>query len=224
MTGNFIQKLYNTEGKEMTDEEISAMMNFPDMKRADIFNDCVEIIKKYLKININYIRHSLKNIGEFSSSTHSMYKRFKHACMPIMPSRPVRIVIQSKSFLDQYEIINVISNGKDPLNDITLIPFSVNLFEKYKQLANDLQVILKLMICNRIICIERKMSGVFPENKLTDDRFSDHELIIIGQKINEYNNIHKKRTDIPKDLNINIGKDKYEEIRQNPTWYSNNLP
>ena len=106
---------------------------------------------KYLKPHIDLFRTMLKGIGRFSSSTHSIYKRFKHAGMPIIQSIPVISIMQKSSMLEKFERINVIPIGNDPFIDIKLIPFSIEILDRYKELANHLQAIFNGMITNKII-------------------------------------------------------------------------
>ena len=156
MTRNFIQR-YVTPENQNIDKEICKILNFPDIENIEIFKDCIVLMEKYLKPHIDSFRTMLKGIGKFSSSTRSIYKRFKHAGMPIIPSIPVISIMQKSSVLEKFERINVIPIGNDPFIDIKLIPFSIEILDRYKELANHLQAILNGMITNKIICIERNM-------------------------------------------------------------------
>src|SRR5215210_4708883 len=99
----------------------------------------------------------LKEIGKFSSSTPSIYKRFKHAGMPIVPLIPVISIMQKTSVLENFDRINVIPIGNNSFIDIKLIPFFIVILDRYKELANHLKTILYGMITNKIIRIERNM-------------------------------------------------------------------
>jgi hypothetical protein len=218
LTGRFVKKII-ADRNGITDKEISAIMNFTDLEKTKIFEDCIDIARKYLQANINSIRQLLRNIGEFSYATHSIYQRFKHAGMPIFPAVPFKTIIQNQSLLNRFQTVNVASIGKDPFYDITLLPFSVELLDKYEKLAAEIQSIIEGMISNKIKCIERRMPGLFPENQLAENKLNHAELSIINDKISEYNKNYEIRKDIPNEENFKLDDTKCNELIENLNWY-----
>jgi hypothetical protein len=218
LTGRFVKKIIS-KGNYITDKEIATIMSFTNLEKTKIFEDCIDISRKYIQANVNNIRQLLRNIGEFSYTTHSIYQRFKHAGMPIFPAVPFRTLMQNQSLLDRFQTVNVASIGKDPFYDITLLPFSVKLLHKYEKLAAEIQIILEGMISNKIICIERKMPGIFPENQLSENKLNHAELSIINDKISEYNKKYEIRKDIPNVENFKLDDTKCNELIENLNWY-----
>lgn len=164
MTGNFIKRFETNDKNQNVRKVICELMNFPEIEHIQMFNDCRGLIERFLEPHINLIRVILNEIGKFSSAIHIIYKRFKHAGIPIIPSKPVRSIMQTPSPLDKFQSINIIPFGTNPFIDIKIIPFSTKILKKYEQLVGKIQRILDIMITNKITCIERNMPGVFPMN------------------------------------------------------------
>jgi hypothetical protein len=77
--GSFFEKI-----NYISDEEIYKIMSYAAPSQINLDGESTKILNKHLKSIVNEIRRILREIGEFGTTHHPLFKRFKHAGMPII--------------------------------------------------------------------------------------------------------------------------------------------
>jgi hypothetical protein len=122
--GSFFRKV-NT----ILDDEIYRIMNCATPSQIKLDYDLKKILTKHLNSNVKEIRRILGQIGEFGNSNHPLFKRFKHAGMPLFLGT---IRNSSPGFFEGFKFCNIVSTGGDPLKDVLPIPYSKQVLEGYE--------------------------------------------------------------------------------------------
>jgi hypothetical protein len=109
----------------------------------------------------------------------------------------------------------MVSNGPDPFKDVLPIPYSKQVLEGYEILIGGLQLILKGMIQNRIICIQRNLNGLVPNQRYDLSNLSSEEVSSMKKIVDDFYAMNPaKEIAISYNYNLSIKK---EEI----PWYLN---
>lgn len=197
-TGEFIHAVHS-----FTYEKLSQIMSYADIDQIGSDEECKGLLKKHFDYNVERVRRMLREIGSFSSkANHSLYKRFKHAGMPIF-SNSVHIPPQSGP-LASFEVFNVISDGIDPVKDIVIIPYSQRVMKRYEEIINKLQTLLLELTENRLECLKRNIPGMIPR-KYREDLFSSQEKELMQIKIDNFYSTHPIKeisTKLHSDVNV----------------------
>ncbi len=207
--GKIIENFLDNIGN-LANEDIHKIMSYADPTTIEINGECKILLTKHIQVNTDETRRVLKEINDFGKSNHTVFRRFKHAGLPIFLGLPVNS--KEFNFFSGYDSTMLVSKGKNPLEDVIPIPFSKQVLEGYKIIIGWIQTILTSMIKNRIECIERGVNGVIPYESYSIDRFTKEEQTKLKKKINEFQKKNPEKT-IPK-LNIKTQVDK-KDIQ----WY-----
>lgn len=165
--GNFFMNLNNFT----LDEWIRMIGYIPREEMSRIKNS--EVINKIIENNINQVKVVLKHIQSFGSSHHRIFRRYKHAGFPArfdgqFPLSP----FGSGVTFDSYAAIYV---GKNPLTDLTILPFSKAVLESYEILLPGLQFLIKDIIMNKMKSIMRRTNGIIPTEIYGDPRKNNED-------------------------------------------------
>jgi hypothetical protein len=87
-------------------EEIYKIMSYATSSQINIDDKSRKILDKHLRSNVSVIRRNVRQIGEFGTVHHPLFKRFKHAGMSIMCGN---IQSSNPGFLGDFEFCNMIS-------------------------------------------------------------------------------------------------------------------
>lgn len=204
-TGEFIHGV-----DSFTYEKLSQIMSYADIDQIGPDEKWKGLLKKHFDHHVEKVRRMLYEIGSFSKANHSIYKRFKHAGMPIF-SNSVHIPTQSGP-LTSFEVFNVVSDGIDPVKDTVIIPYSQRVLKRYEEIIDKLQTLLLELIENRLICLERNIPGMIPR-KYPKDLFSSQEKELMQIKFDNFYCTHPIE-EIPSKLHhdVNVEKEKIQ-------WY-----
>lgn len=207
--GKIIENFLDNIGN-LTNEDIHKIMSYADPTKIEVNEECKLLLTKHIQVNTDETRRVLKEINDFGKSNHPVFRRFKHAGLPIFLGLPINPT--ELSFFSRYDSTMLVSKGKNPLEDVIPIPFSKQVLEGYKIIIDGIQTILSSMIKNRIECIERGISGVIPYESYSIDQFTKEEQTRLKKKIKEFQKRYPEKI-IPK-LNIKTKVDK-KDIQ----WY-----
>ena len=197
---------------KLTDDDILKIMSWIDMLSIISNNNLNESIKKIQSYNITKVRNLLKELKDFGESNHPIYKRFKHGGMPVI-SPSVQLAPHTGP-LSLFETYSIVSVGKDPMRDIHIIPFSVAMLERYKTLIHKIQDVLLEMTENRIACIQRQISRIFPKSYIKEE-VSSQDAKRIDEQIEEYYKNHTPLF-VPNQVHFDIGP---FDIEKKIKWY-----
>jgi hypothetical protein len=121
----------------------------------------------------------------------------------------------SRGFFDDFEFCNIVPSGRDPFKDIIPIPYSKQVLVGYEIIIHGLQNILKDIVENRIICIQRNLNGLIPKQRYDLSNISSEEVSSMKKIVDDfYAKNPPREIAISYNYNLNINK---EEI----AWYLN---
>lgn len=178
LVGDFVNGL---DG--LTDDELCKIMSYQIPNETNTDNNCLDLLKKHIKTNVDEIKRGLKMICDFGKQHHSVFKRFKHAGIPFMPGLTMH---NFPEFFQPFESHMLVQVGDDPLNDLKIIPYSRKVLESYKIVFNSAQKLVYDMAENRLACIQRKVDGLIPQDFYDITKYSTDELQKIKEKIEKY--------------------------------------
>ena len=187
-------------------------MSYAPSSQINIDDKPAKILDKHLRSNVSVIRRMLREIRDFGITHHPLFKRFKHAGVPIMCGN---IRSSNLGFLSDFEFCNMISVGIHPFSDIIPIPYSKEALDSYTIIIHGLQCILNDMVENRIICIQRKLTGLIPKQRYDITSLSSDEATSMKQIVEDFYAKHPaKQITISTNYNLNIKEEKIP-------WYLN---
>lgn len=178
LVGNFIKNL-----DSLTFEELCTIMGYVIPTEDNTEKDYLELLQKHMKSNIDEIKSGLKMIGDFGKQHHPVFRRFKHAGVPALPGL---LHPDAPDFLKSFDFHMLVMIGDDPLNDLKIIPYSKDVLEGYKIVFNSAQKIVYEMVDNRLACIQRKVSGLIPQDFYDITKYSTEELEKIKDKVEKF--------------------------------------
>lgn len=208
VVGDFIKRL-----DQLSYDEICKVMSY---LKATGFEDYDELLRKHIDYHVDKMKNKLKEIKDFSTEAHhGIYKRFKHAGIPIVSAFPVKFAASDP--LRQFDSFNIVSMGLDPLKDIIIVPYSAHLVQKYDNFIKTLQEVLRELVSNRRICLERGIQRMIPI-QYDKDLFSPQEIESMKVRIEHfYSNYPIKKR--PKLINIDLNETEYKNILEKIHWY-----
>lgn len=208
MVGDFIKRL-----DHLSYDEICKVMSYLNATGSGSYD---ELLRKHIDYHVNKMKNKLKEIKDFSSEAHhGIYKRFKHAGMPIISGCPVQFAVSDP--LRQFDSFNIVSMGLDPLKDIIIVPYSSRVVHKYEIFIETLQEVLRELVSNRRIFLERDIQRMIPI-QYNKDLFSSQEVESMKARIDHfYSNYPIKRR--PSPINIDLNGAKYKNVLEKIHWY-----
>jgi len=203
--------------ERLSDHDVLKIMSWIDMPSFIPDNGLKQLVTKIQSDNILKIRNILIEWKDFGNSNHPIYKRFKHGGIPIVPYS--RQLEPRTGPLASFDMFSIVSEGDNPMEDIHIIPFSNEVLQKYKTFIARIQSILLGMIDNRIVCIQRDISNVFPNIPKTYSNEATNPLEIgrLEKIIDEYY-LERPAVFVPKNVNYNLD---IPDIKEKIKWYFN---
>jgi len=196
---------------KLSNDEILKIMSWTNIFSGVSNIQFQQTVDKILNFNITNIRKFLEELRDFGESNHPVYKRFKHGGMPITPTTiKARALNGPLAAFDNYSVVSV---GEDPLHDIQVVPFSNAILQRYQNLIDKIQVILLEMIKNRIACIRKDITGVFPKRYPID--LSQGEVKSLDKAIQDCYDEHPE-VFMPLGVNLEVN---LQEIDKRIKWY-----
>jgi hypothetical protein len=190
----------------ISDNEIYKIMSYLDPENLELNDHSAKVIIKHINSNSKQIRRMLKQVGEFGTTHHRLFKRFKHAGMPIFSGN---VSNSNPGFLEGFEFCNMVSDGPHPLRDVIPIPYSKEALESYRIVIHGIYLVVKDMVKNRIICIQRNLKGLIPDQIYNLTSLSSEEVRLMNKIVNDFYNVnHAKKITISSNYNLTINKEK----------------
>lgn len=193
----------------ISDEGIYKIMSYAPSDKLGL-DDGSTIVNKYLNSNVKELRRILKEIGNFGITNHPLFKKFKHAGTPIFCG-----ALNTSGFLDGFDFSNLVPVGPNALMDVIPIPYSKHVLDGYHIIIHGLQKVLGDMVENRIICIQRNLNGLIPNQRYDLTALSSEEATLLKQIINNFYELNPpKEITISESFNLTVKKEKI-------LWYLN---
>jgi len=139
-TGEFVNGI-----DSFTDSKILQIMSYADANKIGLDDDST-LFERHFNYHLMKTKEILNEIGSFSKSNYLIYKRFKHAGMPIL-SNSVQIPPRTGPF-SVFEVFNIVAAGTNPLEDILVIPYSKHILKRYEKIIEKLQILIQEMVKN----------------------------------------------------------------------------
>lgn len=206
--GKVIEEFFNNL-ESYEEKDFYRIMSYIDPIEIKIDGDCMKLLHKHLKANIDELKRIMKQIGDFGRTHHPVFRRFKHAGFPVVLDNS----LQNPGFLEGFDSTMLVSKGPDPMQDIIPIPYSKKVLDAYIIIIDGIQKILTDMVTNRIVCIERGINGIIPPQTYAPYLFNREEWLHMEKKVDEFL-IKNPIKDLPKKLNFG-GQVRSEDIK----WY-----
>jgi hypothetical protein len=99
-------------------------------------------------------------------------------------------VMPGSGFLGMFDSCNLVSAGPDPIADIIPIPYSKQALSGYEIIRHALQIILKDIVQNRIVCLQRNLSGMIPNRRYDLTALSSEEAQLMAEIIDNFYKSH----------------------------------
>ena len=171
-----------------SDGEFCKIFGYNDPGQLDLREEEMNLAKKVIQKNITEVRRMFVQIEKFGKTHHPVFRRFKHAGAPLIPG--AMETVQGDSPLSSFDSYTSVSDGKDPFEDIIIIPLSKDVLMGYHIIINGIQTCLQDLIRNQIICIERHLTGILPVEHYFLESFSEKEKVLYKKIIDEFYDKH----------------------------------
>ena len=211
--GEMVGKFFETIDS-IPDQEIHKIMSYGDADHFNLQGKSAKVFNKHLGSNVKELKRMLRQIGDFGTTHHPLFKRFKHAGMPIFCSG---IMTSTGFFAGKFDMSNTVPIGPNPLVDVIPIPYSKQALESYHIIIHALQNILSDIVGNRIICIQRNLTAIIPGQRYDLTALSQDESQLMKKiKNNFYASNPPGKIEIIDTYNADVKKEKI-------LWYVNLL-
>src|SRR5215207_6813920 len=124
MAGKFFEKI-----DSIPDEEIYKIMSYGDAHHFNLQGESARVFNKHLDSNVKELKRMLRQIEDFGTTHHPLFKKFKHAGMPIFCGG---IMTSTDFFAGKFDMANIVPIGSDPLVDVIPIPYSRQALNSYR--------------------------------------------------------------------------------------------
>jgi len=192
MIGDFFASV-----ESFSDKDIMTMLSYENPESLGIDEPSTSVLDDVIKSNVSETRRILKQIGVFGKTNHPVFKKYKHAGMPIVggatQSAPTGLLGIFLSF-------SMVSVGADPKRDILPIPYSKDVMKGYDLVIGGIQGILMDMTTNRMACIERGISKLVPTEYYGELQLTKNQEDILKQITEQFYDKHPA-SHAPKQLN-----------------------
>ena len=177
------------DANSFSNEEFRKIFGYiKDSNLLDLENEEKNLVEQVIQENIVELRRVFIQIKKFAKTHYSVFKRFKHAGAPLIPGTVG--TISKDAFISEFESCITISDGKDPLEDIIVIPLSKDVLKAYSIISEAIQICLKDMVKNHINCIEQMLTGVLPVRHYSLETFSAKDEEMYQKTIKKFYDKH----------------------------------
>jgi len=160
--GEVISNFYS-EIESASDETLSKILSYTDVNDCEFVLEIErEIISKIRRQMIEKARAFLNRVIMFRANHIKIFRRYKHAGFPILLAQQVPSDIKA---YEQFQFASLgLTSREEPAGEIVPLPYSAKAIESYENLKKDIFSFLGNVITYKLICIERKVHGLFPNN------------------------------------------------------------
>jgi len=158
----------------LTDEDYRKMLCYENPRNFGLEDSKAVILDKLIEWNTKELKEFLPQIRKFRKTHAQIFRRYKHAGLPIRAGL--------LSVDDKYPYTNklfdsdaIVFAGQQPMNDVIILPYSVDVMRAYRHLATGIQNFIFEAVENKIISIERKIDGVVPSYNYSGNSLSEKE-------------------------------------------------
>lgn len=143
---------------KLSDDEMRTILcyTYPDNSAFD--SNETELVNRIIQENIQQFKQNLELLSRFRNAHTQMFRRYKHAGLPIVFGVPLQPPLS-----DKFEFCTVVSVDRDPLRDIFPVPYFDDVAQRYKELIKILEELITIVIKNRLESIKRKTTGIIPD-------------------------------------------------------------
>ena len=184
--GRMIEEFFKSVSS-FSAEDLGRILGYENLDRLDLGSKEKALVGKIMQKNIAELRRIFVQIGEFGSTHHPAFRRFKHGGAPLVPGAVVR---RGGGIFSRFDSHTPVLEGTDPFRDIILIPLSKDVLEGYSIIISGIQTCLDDLVKNHIICIERSLKGMIPTSSYSKDLLSKEEIKLYKNIINEFYDKH----------------------------------
>ncbi len=184
--GRMIEEFFRSVNS-FSAEDIGRILGYGNPGRLGFEDEERALVEKIMQKNIAELRRMFVQIGEFGSTHHPAFRRFKHGGAPLIPGAEVR---RGDGILSRFDSHTPVLEGSDPFKDIILIPLSKDVLEGYRIIIGGIQTCLNDLVKNHLLCIERNLNGMIPTNSYSKDYLSEKEIKLYEKIINEFYDEH----------------------------------
>ena len=162
-------------------EDLRRMLSYINPNELKLEESQTAVLEKLIQSNVEKFKIYLKQIQKFRVTHTQIFRRYKHAGLPIrLGIKFDKPFLSSSNAFDSYAMVSI---GNDPLVDILPLPYSNNVIKSYSKLISILQFLLLDIIQNKIAIIIRRINGILPletygELTLTDKEQKNLQLAI----------------------------------------------
>lgn len=185
--GRVIGKFYD-EIHSAPNETFQKLLSYTDLKNFEFATESEkEIIQKIMDKMIERVKEFFIKITFFRNNHIKIFRRYKHAGFPIMLVQKIPEIMQNDYSNYKFASVGLTSRNKID-EEIVPIPYSSKAIDSYENIKNDIFSFLGNMLHFKLICIERKVSGLIPntshafritltdnEKKILDDAWKKFE-------------------------------------------------
>lgn len=148
-------------------------MGYVNPKQLDLEENEKKVIEKNLGKNITELKRIFHQLGDFGKTNHPVFRRFKHAGSPLVLGAVGKETESTP--LSNFDSYTMVSIGLDPFENVIAIPLSKEVLEGYHIIIHGIQLLLQDMVTNHIVCIERNLKGIIPNEDYSPKDLSKEE-------------------------------------------------
>ena len=156
-----IIKLFYDEIVKAPDETFRKLLSYSDLKNFEFADDSQkDIIENIITRIIENVRKFFNRIVFFIDNHHAVFRRYKHAGLPILFGQKFPELVKEYPSCD-FLAVGIVS--KDNITDKLIpIPYSKKAIKSYEVITSEIFSFLGLISTFKTLCIERNVSEIIP--------------------------------------------------------------
>ena len=202
-----------TNMNSFSNEAFSKILGYVNPNSLDMEENKQKLVERIIQTNILEYRKGFDAIGEFSKTHHPIFRRFKHACTPVVLG--MQIKNKKGNFFSKFDSYTMIATGSNALGDSIPIPLSSDVLQGYRTFITTIQMILTDLLKNHTNRIERNLDGIIPHQVYCPNYFSDEEMAAYKEIVRKF---YEKYPLDSTSLHINYRPD---PVGEKIKWYLN---
>lgn len=162
--GEIIGKFYNGI-EDLSGEELRKILGYVDPKKLMEYTESdKDFLLSIIQKNEFTFRYFLKKVQRFWSGHIGIFRRYKHAGLPIFLGQ--KIPKGDSLFGNKFDFVSLATTSKENISEeITLIPFSLEALNSYHTLVGEIAGVFFYILERNLIKMERKLHGIVPTPK-----------------------------------------------------------
>ena len=198
-----------------SNETFSKILGYADPASLDMEEDKQKLVEKIIQTNILEYKMRFDAIGKFSETHHPIFRRFKHACTPMVLGIPTNN--KGNGFLSKFDSCTMVAIGSDAMKDSIPVPLSSGVLKGYETLIITIQMILTDLLKNHQNRLHRNLNGIMPDRAYRSNCFSDEEITAYGEMVKKFHEKH------PLDNTSRSVNYPPKSVKEKIKWYLNLL-